>query len=42
MEFGLGEGPALRQLLRSAGFAEIELRADLAGIDRMIHARWPE
>ena len=41
MEFGLGEGPELRQLLYSAGFTCIELRADFAGIDRMIHARWP-
>ena len=40
MEIGGGQGAAAAALLEAAGFADIAVRADLAGIDRTVFARW--
>jgi release factor glutamine methyltransferase len=39
LEVGLGQGPAVAALARDAGFTEVELRRDLAGIERVAVAR---
>jgi release factor glutamine methyltransferase len=39
LEVGLGQGPAVAALAREAGFAEVELRRDLAGLERVAVAR---
>jgi release factor glutamine methyltransferase len=36
LEVGEGQAAAVGQLLRSAGFAQIEIRLDLAGVERVI------
>lgn len=41
MEIGIGESEAICSLLKASGFSEIRAEKDLAGIDRMILARWP-
>ena len=41
LEIGADQGPAVEQLLRPAGFADIEIRPDLAGRDRVAVARRP-
>jgi len=38
LEVGAGQAPAVAALARDAGFARTELRADLAGIDRVVVA----
>lgn len=40
-EIGCGQGDAVSQLLRQAGFVEIEVRKDLAGLDRVVMGRMP-
>jgi release factor glutamine methyltransferase len=42
MEIGHEQGAAVTALLRAAGFADIEIRPDLAGRDRIAIARRPE
>jgi release factor glutamine methyltransferase len=39
LEVGAGQAPAVAGLAREAGFAEVEVRPDLAGIDRVVAAR---
>jgi release factor glutamine methyltransferase len=39
LEHGHDQGPAVRQLLCAAGFAEVETRRDLAGLDRCTGGR---
>jgi release factor glutamine methyltransferase len=39
VEVGAGQAPAVADLARAAGFAHVEARADLAGIDRIVVAR---
>ena len=41
LEVGAGQAPAVESLLRAAGFASIETRADLAGIGRCVMAHAP-
>jgi len=36
LEIGLGQGPTVAELIRRAGFERIEIRPDLAGIDRAV------
>ena len=36
LEVGLGQGPTVAELVRRAGFDRIEIRPDLAGIDRVV------
>ena len=42
VEFGLGQGPGIRKLYSAARLEEVEIRPDLAGIDRVFVARAPE
>ena len=39
LEVGAGQAPAVGELLRGAGFADVEARADLAGIERVVVGR---
>jgi release factor glutamine methyltransferase len=39
VEVGEGQAPAVAELLRAAGFGEIETRRDLAGIERVVVGR---
>jgi methylase of polypeptide subunit release factors len=39
LEVGEGQAGAVSDLLREAGFAEIEVRRDLAGIERVVVGR---
>jgi release factor glutamine methyltransferase len=41
LEIGAEQGPAVDELLRAAGFADVEIRPDLAGRDRVAVARRP-
>ena len=38
LEIGYGEAPAVRRLLRTAGFRKIEIRKDLQGVERIVLA----
>ncbi len=40
-EIGHDQGAELEQLLSDAGYTEIEVRKDYAGLDRMVFAVWP-
>jgi release factor glutamine methyltransferase len=40
LEVGEGQAEAVRGLLREAGFAAIETRLDLAGIERVVIGEW--
>ena len=40
LEIGADQGPAVRTLLESAGYDSVEVRADLAGLDRVAVGRW--
>lgn len=42
LEIGADQGPAVGELLRSAGYVDVEIRSDLAGHDRIALARRPE
>lgn len=39
MEFGIGQGEELRTLAEDLGYAEVELRPDISGIERFLFAR---
>lgn len=39
LEYGDGQTAALRRILESAGFGEVAVRPDLAGLDRIVRAR---
>lgn len=39
LEIGAGQGPAVRSLLEQAGYGDVEIRADLAGHDRIAIGR---
>jgi release factor glutamine methyltransferase len=39
VELGEGQAPAVAELMRAAGFAEVEVRRDLAGIERVVVGR---
>jgi release factor glutamine methyltransferase len=39
VEVGEGQAPAVPELMRSAGFGEVEVRRDLAGIERVVLGR---
>jgi release factor glutamine methyltransferase len=39
VEIGEGQAPALAELMRDAGFGEVETRRDLAGIERVVVGR---
>ena len=41
LEHGHDQAPAVRALLASRGFAEVQSRQDLAGIERCSGGRWP-
>jgi release factor glutamine methyltransferase len=41
VEHGDRQGPAVRELLAAAGFADVTTRPDLAGLDRCTEGRWP-
>lgn len=41
LEIGADQGPAVRALLESAGYDDVEIRADLAGRDRIALGRRP-
>jgi release factor glutamine methyltransferase len=41
LEIGADQGPAVEELLRATGFADVEIRPDLAGRDRVAVARQP-
>lgn len=41
-EIGMDQGESLRELLGEAGYIDIEIRKDLAGLDRMALGRMPE
>jgi len=40
-EIGASQGAAVATLARSLGFAEVRVLPDLAGLDRVLVARWP-
>lgn len=40
VEVGEGQAPAVAELMRAAGFGAVEMRRDLAGIERVVLARW--
>lgn len=40
MEIGCKQGPAVRELFAGAGFQEIVIYQDLAGLDRVVRAGW--
>jgi release factor glutamine methyltransferase len=40
LEVGAGQAPAVAELLLEAGFGEVETRADLAGIPRVVRGCW--
>jgi release factor glutamine methyltransferase len=42
VEVGEGQAEAVGALMRESGFGEIETRRDLAGIERVVVARWVE
>ena len=37
-EIGAGQGPAVERILARAGFGKVEVRQDLAGLDRLVVA----
>jgi methylase of polypeptide subunit release factors len=39
VEVGEGQAEAEAELMREAGFGEVEIRADLAGIERVVVGR---
>ena len=39
LEIGMGQAPAVAELMRAAGFADTSLTADLAGIERVVVGR---
>jgi len=39
VEVGEGQAPAVAELMRGAGFGEVEVRRDLAGIERVVFGR---
>ncbi len=41
LEVGRGQAGPVRHLLEEAGFADVEVRPDLSGIERVVGARWP-
>ena len=41
LEIGAGQGPAVRDILRAAGFAEVSVHPDLDGRDRVVSGRMP-
>jgi len=42
LEHGFDQAPAVRQLLASQGFVQVQSRNDLAGIQRCSGGQWPE
>lgn len=42
LEIGFDQGEAVAQLVRSGGFSEVEVRKDLAGLDRVVSGRLVE
>lgn len=40
LEVGDGQAPSVVDLLKSAGFSEVAIELDLAGIERVVSARW--
>jgi release factor glutamine methyltransferase len=41
LEVGEGQAGAIAERLRARGFADVEVDRDLAGIERVVSARWP-
>jgi release factor glutamine methyltransferase len=41
LEVGVGQAVAVAELMRRAGFEQVETRRDLAGIERMVVGRRP-
>jgi release factor glutamine methyltransferase len=41
LEHGRDQGAALRALLAEHGFAAVETRPDLSGLERVTMGRWP-
>lgn len=42
LEHGFDQAPAVQELLSQTGFAQVQSRKDLAGIDRCTGGQWPE
>ncbi len=42
LEHGFDQAPAVRQLLASQGFVQVQSRKDIAGINRCSGGQWPE
>lgn len=42
MEMGYDQGPAMKELLESRGYEEVQIKKDLAGLDRMALGRKPQ
>ncbi|MDR0963049.1 MAG: peptide chain release factor N(5)-glutamine methyltransferase [Clostridium sp.] len=40
LEIGYHQGPAVTQLLCEAGFTQVTLKKDYAGLDRMVYGQW--
>ncbi len=40
LEIGYDQGEAVRELMERAGFCEVEVEQDYAGLDRVIHGFW--
>ena len=41
LEMGMGQAAAVAELMREAGFPEVEVVPDLAGIERVVVGRRP-
>jgi len=41
LEIGFDQGGAAAELLRAAGYVDVQVRPDLAGLDRVALGRWP-
>jgi release factor glutamine methyltransferase len=41
LEIGHDQGESVPQLLKEAGFIHIQVKKDLAGLDRCVYAVWP-
>jgi release factor glutamine methyltransferase len=40
-EVGAGQAPTVAELFRARGFADVEIRKDYGGIERVVSGRWP-
>ena len=40
-EIGCEQGPAVAQMMKIAGFLQVEIKQDLSGLDRVVRGRKP-